>query len=237
MPNSAGKLAFLMMLCSRAPLVPWAIRMRPPIGATVGRTVLWLWLVVGCLFLAAGLGGQVLGLVSSGPYLVPVGPRGIWYDLCLHHLQLPPHNHWTENNSAHHQRLPPPARCSVFHRFLRVVFLPPARQSWRRPPCCTRGCHPNSARFAIVPSYPGTQPNAVGAPRTARSRRNISVDSWSPSNRKPDYIVEFGGSHRVYACGPYSHQFYSTSLQALLSLDYVRHQVKIPCWHLPHVCA
>jgi hypothetical protein len=41
----------------------------------------------------------------------------------------------------------------------------------------------------------------------------------------------------VYAYGPHSRQFYSTSLQALLSLDYVPHQVKIPCWHLPHVCA
>ena len=51
------------------------------------------------------------------------------------------------------------------------------------------------------------------------------------------YIVEFGGSHRVYACGPHSGKFYSTSLRALLSLDYVPHQVKIPCWHLPHVCA
>jgi hypothetical protein len=41
----------------------------------------------------------------------------------------------------------------------------------------------------------------------------------------------------VYAYGPHSRQFYSTLLQALLSLDYVPHQVKIPCWHLPHVCA
>ena len=51
------------------------------------------------------------------------------------------------------------------------------------------------------------------------------------------YIAEFGGSHRVYAHGPHSRQFYLTSLQALLSLDYVPAQVKIPCWHLPHVCA
>ncbi len=51
------------------------------------------------------------------------------------------------------------------------------------------------------------------------------------------YIVEFGGSHGVYAYGPHSCQFYSTPLQALLSLDYTPHQVKIPCWHLPHVCA
>ena len=51
------------------------------------------------------------------------------------------------------------------------------------------------------------------------------------------YIAEFGGSHRVYAYGPHSCQIYSTSLQALLSLYYVPAQVKIPCWHLPHVCA
>ena len=51
------------------------------------------------------------------------------------------------------------------------------------------------------------------------------------------YIVEFGGSHRVYAYGLHFCQFYSTLLQALLSLDYAPHQVKIPCWHLPHVCA
>ena len=127
MPNFAGKLAFPMLLHSRAPSAPWVVRMRPPIRATVGRTVLWLGLVVGCLFLAAGLGGQVFGLVLSGPYLVPVGPRGNWYDLCLHHLQLPPHNYSTENNSTHHQRLPPPAQCLAFHRFLRVLFLPPAR--------------------------------------------------------------------------------------------------------------
>jgi hypothetical protein len=102
MSNSAGKLAFLMRLCSRAPLVPWAIRMHPPICTIVGRTVLWLGLVAGCLFLTVGLGGQGFGSVSFGPYLVPVGPRGNWYDLCLHHLQLPPHNHSTKNNSAHH---------------------------------------------------------------------------------------------------------------------------------------
>ena len=51
------------------------------------------------------------------------------------------------------------------------------------------------------------------------------------------YIVKFGGSQRVYAYGPYSHQFCSTLLRALLSLDYVPHQFKNPCWHLPHVCA
>ena len=154
MPNSAGKLAFPMLLRSRAPSVPWSIRMRPPIRTTVGRTVLWLGLVVRCLFLVAGLGGQVFDSVSSGPYLVPVGSRGNWYDLCLHHLQLPLHNHLTENNSTHHQRLPPPAWHSAFHHFLCVVFLPPARQRRRRLPCCTRGCPPNSESFAIVSSYP-----------------------------------------------------------------------------------
>ncbi len=41
----------------------------------------------------------------------------------------------------------------------------------------------------------------------------------------------------MYAYGPHSRQFYLTSLQALLSLDCVPHQVKIPCWYLPHVCA
>ncbi len=51
------------------------------------------------------------------------------------------------------------------------------------------------------------------------------------------YITEFGGSHKVYAYSPHSCQFYSTSLQALLSLNYIPEQVKIPCWHLPHVCA
>ena len=171
MPNSAGKLAFPMRLCSHAPLVPWAIRMCPPIHEIVGRTVIWLMLVVGCLFLMAGLGGQGFGLVSSGPSLVPVGLRGNWYDLCLHHPQLPSHNHSTEDNSAHHQRgrLPPPAWCSAFHRLLCVVFLPPARRRRCRPPCCTHGCPPNSASFAIVPSYPGTQLNTVSAPRTTRS--------------------------------------------------------------------
>ena len=156
MPNSTGKLAFPMLLRSRAPSVPWSGRMHPPICTIVGRTVLWLGLVVGCLFFAAGLGGQVFDPVSSEPYLVPVGSRGNWYDLYLHHHQLPLHNHSTENNSAHHQRLSPPARHPAFHRFLRVVFLPPARQCWRRLPCCTRGCPPNSESFAIVPSYPGT---------------------------------------------------------------------------------
>ena len=90
MPNFAGKLAFPMLLHSRAPSAPWVVRMRPPIRATVGRTVLWLGLVVECLFLAAGLGGQVFGSASSGPYLAPVRPCGNWYDLCLHHLQPPP---------------------------------------------------------------------------------------------------------------------------------------------------
>jgi hypothetical protein len=189
MPNSAGKLAFPMLLRSRAPSVPWSVRMRPPIRATVGRTVLWLGLVVGWLFFAAGIGGQVFGSVSSKPYLITVGSRGNWYDLYLHHLQLPLHNHSTENNSTHHQRLPPPARHPAFHCSLRVVFLPPARQRRRRLPCCTRGCPPNSKSFAIVPSYPGTRPNAVGAPWTASLLRNISVNSWSPSDRKSATIT------------------------------------------------
>ena len=184
MPNSAGKLAFPMLLCSRAPSVPWSIRMHPPIRATVERIVLWLELVVGCFFFAAGLGGQVFDSVSSKLYLVPVGSRGSWYDLCLHHLQLPLHDHSTKNNSAHHQRLPPPARHPAFHRFLCIFFLPPARRRRRWLPCSTRGCPPNSESFAIVPSYPGTRPHAVGALRTARRRRNISINSWSPSNRK-----------------------------------------------------
>ena len=105
MPKSAGKLAFPMLLRSRAPSVPWSVRMCPPIRAIVGKTVLWLGLVVGCLFLAAGLGGQVVDSVSYRNYLIPVGLRGNWYDLCLHHLHLPLHNHSTKNNSAHHQRL------------------------------------------------------------------------------------------------------------------------------------
>ena len=156
MPNSTSKLAFPMLLRSCAPLVPWSVRMRPPICVTVGRTVLWLRLVVGWLFFAAGLGGQVFGLVSSKPYLITVGSRGNWYDLYLHHLQLPLHNHSTENNSTHHQRLPLPARHPAFHRFLRIVFLPPVRRGWCWLPCCTHGCPPNSESFAIVPSYPGT---------------------------------------------------------------------------------
>ena len=80
--------------------------------------------------------------------------------------------------------MPPPAQCLAFHCLLCVVLLPPARRRWHRPPCCTLGCPPNSASFAIVPSYPGTQPNAFGAPRTARSQRNISVASLSPSDRE-----------------------------------------------------
>ena len=150
MPNSAGKLAFLMLLRSHAPSVPWPVRMRPPIRATVGRTVLWLRVVVGWLFFVAGLGDQVFDLVSSEPYLVPVGSRGNWPDLYLHHLQLPLHNHSTKNNSAHHQRLPPSARHPAFHCFLRMVFLPPARQRRRLLPCCIRGCPPTPK---ALPSY------------------------------------------------------------------------------------
>ena len=205
MPYSAGKLAFPMLLSSCAPSVPWAVRMRPPICVTVERTVLWLGLVVGCLFLAAGVRGQVFGSVSSGPYLVPVGSRGNWYDLCLHHLQLPHHNHLTKNNVTHHQRLPPLAWCSAFHHFLCVVFLPLARQRWRWPPCCTRGCPPNSASFTIVPSYPGTQPNAVGAPRTTRSQRNISIASWSPSDRTSATTTSFWNLEGPTGCTPMAH--------------------------------
>ena len=156
MPNSAGKLVFPMLLRSCAPSVPWSVMMHPPSRATVGRTVSWLRLVVGCLFFAVGLGGQVFDSVSSKLYLVPVGSRGNWYNLCLHHLQLPLHNHSTENNSPHHQRLPPPARHPAYHCFLCIVFLPPECQRRRRLPCCTHGCPPNSEIFAIIPSYPGT---------------------------------------------------------------------------------
>ena len=238
MPN--GKLAFPMRLRSCAPLVPWAVRMRPPICEIVGRRVLWLRLVVECLFLMAGLGGQGFGSVSSGPSLVLVDPHGNWYDLYLHHPQHPSHNHSTKDNSAHHRRLPPPAWCLAFHCLLCVVFLPPARQRWRRPPCCTCGCSPYFASFAIVPSYPGrylTKHRRCTKDRQEFKeyfRRQLETFRQEICNH---YITEFGGPQKVYAYSPHSCQFYSTSLQVLLSLNYIPEQVKIPCWHLPHVCA
>jgi hypothetical protein len=51
------------------------------------------------------------------------------------------------------------------------------------------------------------------------------------------YIDEFGPGHKVLAKERYSRQFYSTLLCSLLTLDTIPDQVKIPCWHLPHVCA
>ena len=50
------------------------------------------------------------------------------------------------------------------------------------------------------------------------------------------YIGEFGSSHKVLAKGKYSPQFYATSLCSLLALDTIPDQIKVPCWHLPHVC-
>ena len=51
------------------------------------------------------------------------------------------------------------------------------------------------------------------------------------------YINEFSPGHKVLAKGKYSCQFYLTSLRLLLTLNTIPDQVKIPCWHLPHVCA
>ncbi len=51
------------------------------------------------------------------------------------------------------------------------------------------------------------------------------------------YIGKFGSSHKVFAKGKYSHQFYAMSLRSLLALDTIPDQIKVPCWHLPHMCA
>ena len=58
-----------------------------------------------------------------------------------------------------------------------------------------------------------------------------------PQYLRDHYVDEFGPGHKVLAKGRYSCQFYSTSLRSLLTLDTIPDQVKIPCWHLPHVCA
>ena len=151
----------------------------------------------------------------------------------------PPHNHYTKNTSAHHQRLPPPARCSAFHCFLRVVFLLPAHQRWRQPPCCTRQCPPKLRKLHHCTKLSWHLTKRRWCTEDRQETKEYfcrQLESFRQEIRN-HYIEEFGGSHRVYAYGPHSCQFYSTSLQALLSLDYVPHQVKIPCCHLPHVCA
>ena len=51
------------------------------------------------------------------------------------------------------------------------------------------------------------------------------------------YIGEFGAGHKVLVKGKHSRQFHKTSLCLLLTLDTIPAQIKIPCWHLPHVCA
>ena len=49
-------------------------------------------------------------------------------------------------------------------------------------------------------------------------------------------IPYFNKSYRVLVRGPYSRQFFSTSLGSLLSLDYVPRKVKIPTKWIPHKC-
>jgi hypothetical protein len=51
------------------------------------------------------------------------------------------------------------------------------------------------------------------------------------------YIGEFGSSHKVFGKGKYSPQFYATLLCSLLALDTIPDLIKVPCWHLLHVCA
>jgi hypothetical protein len=49
-------------------------------------------------------------------------------------------------------------------------------------------------------------------------------------------IPYFNKSYKVLVRGLYSRQFFSTSLGALLSLDYAPHKVKIPTKWIPHNC-
>jgi hypothetical protein len=49
-------------------------------------------------------------------------------------------------------------------------------------------------------------------------------------------IPYFNKSYRVLVHGPYSRQFFSTSLGSLLSLEYVPRKVKIPTKWIPHKC-
>jgi hypothetical protein len=49
-------------------------------------------------------------------------------------------------------------------------------------------------------------------------------------------ILCFNKSRKVLVRGLYTRQFFSTSLGALLSLDYVPRKVKIPTKWIPHTC-
>jgi hypothetical protein len=204
-----------MLLHSCAPLVPWAVRMRPPIRATVGRTVLWLGLVVGCLFLAAGLGGQVFGLVLSGPYLVPVGPRGNWYDLCLHHLQLPPPQLFDREQFHPSSTLASPGSVlgipSLSTRPLpspsTLMLVPAALLHPRMPPKLGKLCHHTKLSWHSTKRRWCTKDR-----QETKEYFRCQLESF-PQEICDHYIVEFGGSHRVYAYGPHSRQFYSTLLQ------------------------
>jgi hypothetical protein len=51
------------------------------------------------------------------------------------------------------------------------------------------------------------------------------------------YIGKFGPGHMVLAKGKYSRQFFLMLLCSLLTFDTIPDQIKIPCWHLLHVCA
>ena len=238
MPNSAGKIAFLMRLYSRTLSVPWAVRMCPPIRTIVGRTVLWLGLVVECFFLAVRLGGQVFGSASPGPYLVPIGPRGNWYDLPPPPSTSPPQPFDQEQFCPSSTLASPSSVLDMPLLSLRCLpspststLAPAALLHLRMPPQLHKLRHHTKLSWHLTKRRQGTKDRQF-----AKEYFRRKLESFRQEIRN-HYILEFRGSHRFYACGPHSGQFYSTPLQALLSLDYLPHQVKIPCWHLSHVCA
>ncbi len=118
--------------------------------------------------------------------------------------------------------LPSPSPSTLAPVVLLLPQMPPQLQKLRH--CTKLSWHSTKRRWCTEDH------------QFAKECFRLQLESFQQEIRD-HYIVEFGGSHRVYAYGPHSRKFYSTLLHALLSLDYVPPQVKIPCWHLPHVCA
>ena len=97
------------------------------------------------------------------------------------------------------------------------------------PPQRTRHPQPNLLSWSYVPARRTSLcllEKDLERKRLEQFRRHLRVHD----------IPYFNKSHKVLVRGLYARQFFSTSLGALLSLDYVPRKVKIPTKWIPHRC-
>jgi hypothetical protein len=89
--------------------------------------------------------------------------------------------------------------------------------------------YPNLLSWSYVPARRTSlclTEKDIESKRLEQFRRNLRLND----------IPYFKKSYKVLVRGPYSRQFFFTSLGALLPLDYVPRKVKIPTKWIPHKC-